>query len=167
MYTKISTIQIIRIKSFIFLFFLFKIFQESKNQRYRFGLIIDELKQAETTSYKTTLVAFINCILIATDSVEDRIRIRNEFVGMWVYHFVSLGFLLCYCDMCVVLKPYLLIWSPSWGRKGTQNAGCRQHVDNPGGGGGGHSHTSWLPTRVHQPLKWTLNGVSHHVTFTP
>ena len=27
----------------------------------------------------------------------------------------------------------------------------------PGGGGGGaHSHTSWLPTRVHQPLKLTL-----------
>ena len=30
---------------------------------------------------------------------------------------------------------------------------------------GVHSHTSWLPTRVHQPLKWSLHGVSHHVTF--
>ncbi|XP_071485950.1 uncharacterized protein [Diadema antillarum] len=56
--------------------------EESKSQRHRFGLIIDELERAENTSYKTTLVAFINCILIATDSVEDRIRIRNEFVGL-------------------------------------------------------------------------------------
>ena len=36
-----------------------------------------------------------------------------------------------------------------------------------GGGGRGHSHTNVLPTRVHQLLKWTLNGVSHHVTFAP
>ena len=40
---------------------------------------------------------------------------------------------------------------------------------SPGGegGGGGHSLVNVLPTRVHQPIKWTLNGVSHHVTFTP
>ena len=35
------------------------------------------------------------------------------------------------------------------------------------GGGGGYSHTSLLPIRVHQPRKWTLNGVSHHVTLAP
>ena len=31
----------------------------------------------------------------------------------------------------------------------------------------GHSHTNLLPTRVHQPIKWTLNGVLHHFTFAP
>ena len=34
-----------------------------------------------------------------------------------------------------------------------------------GGGGGGHVHTSVQPTHILQPLKWTLNGVSHHVTI--
>ena len=42
------------------------------------------------------------------------------------------------------------------------------HCYTRGGGGGGvHSLTSWLPTRVHQPLKRTLNGVMYHVTFAP
>ena len=36
-----------------------------------------------------------------------------------------------------------------------------------GGGGGCHSHTNVLTTRVHHPLKWTLNGVSHHVSRAP
>ena len=37
----------------------------------------------------------------------------------------------------------------------------------PPPGGRGVSHTSVLPIHVHQPLKWTLNGVSRHVTFPP
>ena len=55
--------------------------QTSQNQRYRFSLIIEELRNADATSYKTTLVAFINCILIATESLEGRVRLRNELVG--------------------------------------------------------------------------------------
>ncbi len=55
--------------------------QVSQNQRYRFSLIIEELRKADATSYKTTLVAFINCILIATESLEERVRLRNELVG--------------------------------------------------------------------------------------
>lgn len=31
--------------------------------------------------YKTTLVAFINCILVATEGLEERITVRNEFIG--------------------------------------------------------------------------------------
>ena len=29
----------------------------------------------------------------------------------------------------------------------------------------GHSHTSVLPIRIYQLLKWTLTGISHHVTW--
>ena len=40
--------------------------------------------------------------------------------------------------------------------------------EESGGGGGGRSHTSvLLPTQIHPLLKWTLNGISHHVTFAP
>ena len=44
----------------------------------------------------------------------------------------------------------------------------KSEVTHGGGGGGGHSHINVLPTRVHQPLKWTLNGILiHHVAFAP
>ena len=36
-----------------------------------------------------------------------------------------------------------------------------------GGGGGGHSQTNVLPTRVQTPQKWTLNGVLRHIKFAP
>ena len=55
--------------------------QQTKGQRYRFSLIINELKNAEVIPYKTTCLAFINTILISTDDFEDRIRLRNEFSG--------------------------------------------------------------------------------------
>ena len=35
-----------------------------------------------------------------------------------------------------------------------------------GGGGGGHSQTNVLPTRVQTPQKWTLNGVLRHIKWT-
>ena len=35
------------------------------------------------------------------------------------------------------------------------------------GGGGGHSQTNVLPTRVQTPQKWTLNGVLRHIKFAP
>ncbi|CAH1777295.1 unnamed protein product [Owenia fusiformis] len=57
-------------------------YKETKKTRYRFSLISDELNQAKVTAYKSTLVALINCIIISTDNIEERIRIRNEFIGL-------------------------------------------------------------------------------------
>lgn len=61
-------------------FSLFKT-QLTKGQRYRFSLIINELKNAEVVPYMTTCLAFINTILIATEDFEERVRLRNEFAG--------------------------------------------------------------------------------------
>ena len=60
-----------------------------KQMRYRFSLIINELKTCEMTPYKTTLMAFINCILCAIVDLIERTRIRNEFIG-WFYGFIKL-----------------------------------------------------------------------------
>ncbi|KAJ8298510.1 hypothetical protein KUTeg_025041, partial [Tegillarca granosa] len=57
-------------------------FKTIKKQRYRFSIIVNELRTAELTSYKTTVMAFINCILVATEDLHERIRIRNEFIGL-------------------------------------------------------------------------------------
>ncbi|GFR84517.1 inverted formin-2-like [Elysia marginata] len=56
-------------------------FRTMKQMRYRFSLIINELKTCEMTPYKTTLMAFINCILCAIVDLLERTRIRNEFIG--------------------------------------------------------------------------------------
>lgn len=57
-------------------------FRTMKQMRYRFSLIINELKTCEMAPYKTTLMAFINCILCAIVDLLERTRIRNEFIGL-------------------------------------------------------------------------------------
>ncbi|XP_050417199.1 inverted formin-2 isoform X2 [Patella vulgata] len=57
-------------------------FKTMKKQRYRFSIIVNELKNAELLPYKTTLMAFINCILVGTDELQERISIRNQFIGL-------------------------------------------------------------------------------------
>lgn len=54
----------------------------SKGDKYRFGIVVRELRDATSLDYKTALVAFINCIIISTPQLKDRLRIRNEFVGL-------------------------------------------------------------------------------------
>jgi len=56
--------------------------QISKSQRYRFSLLINELRSdADMTSYLTSVLAFINCLIVSHDSIHDRVRIRNELIG--------------------------------------------------------------------------------------
>uniref|UniRef100_A0A2C9K4F2 FH2 domain-containing protein n=1 Tax=Biomphalaria glabrata TaxID=6526 RepID=A0A2C9K4F2_BIOGL len=57
-------------------------FKTMKQMRYRFSLVINELKSSELTAYKTSLMAFINCILCACEELYERNRIRNEFIGL-------------------------------------------------------------------------------------
>ncbi|XP_061163683.1 protein diaphanous-like [Saccostrea echinata] len=53
-----------------------------KNQRYRFSVIMDELEKADLVSYRTTLMGFVNCIILANEELQERVRIRNEFIGL-------------------------------------------------------------------------------------
>jgi hypothetical protein len=55
--------------------------QVLKGERYRLNVIVSELRDASAVDYQTALVAFINCIIISTPQLKDRIRIRNEFTG--------------------------------------------------------------------------------------
>ncbi|XP_053399778.1 inverted formin-2-like isoform X2 [Mercenaria mercenaria] len=57
-------------------------FKVAKKHRYKFSVIVHELRTAEIVPYKTTLIAFINCILVATEDLEERVRLRNQFVGL-------------------------------------------------------------------------------------
>ncbi|XP_035740282.1 formin-J-like isoform X2 [Vespa mandarinia] len=57
-------------------------YQERKGERYRLRVVIDELQKATAEDYQTVLLAFINCLVISTPVLKDRIRIRNEFIGL-------------------------------------------------------------------------------------
>jgi len=53
-----------------------------KTLRYKFSVVVDELKQAKSNEYRTVLLAFINCLIISTPLLKDRNRLRNEFIGL-------------------------------------------------------------------------------------
>jgi len=55
--------------------------QERKGERYRLRVIVDELQKTAAEDYQAALLAFINCLVISTSVLKDRIRIRNEFIG--------------------------------------------------------------------------------------
>lgn len=57
-------------------------YQKRKNERYRLRIVVEELQNATGEDYRTALLAFINCLVISTPVLKDRIRIRNEFIGL-------------------------------------------------------------------------------------
>jgi len=57
-------------------------FKTFKTLRYKFSIVVDELKLAKANEYRTVLLAFINCLIISTPQLKDRNRLRNEFIGL-------------------------------------------------------------------------------------
>ncbi|XP_070554541.1 inverted formin-2-like [Ptychodera flava] len=66
-------------------------YKKCKNQRYRFSVVINELKTSENVAYSTTLMGFINSLLHGTDDADERRRLRNEFIGLGLLDII--GFL--------------------------------------------------------------------------
>ncbi|RZC39639.1 FH2 and/or Drf FH3 domain containing protein, partial [Asbolus verrucosus] len=56
-------------------------YKKLKGERYRLNVIVQELDRATAVDYQTALVAFINCLIISTPRLTDRVRRRNEFIG--------------------------------------------------------------------------------------
>lgn len=64
--------------------FLQKLFicqQICHGRRYRFDLVVSELRTADTVTYQTTLMAFINCLILGQQEVSQRNNLRNELFG--------------------------------------------------------------------------------------
>ncbi|XP_030570905.1 formin-J [Drosophila novamexicana] len=64
-------------------------YKNLKKERYRFKIVINELElssaaPAPPLDYQATLLAFINCVIISEPKLQERIRIRNEFIGLKV-----------------------------------------------------------------------------------
>ncbi|XP_034480692.1 uncharacterized protein LOC117786504 [Drosophila innubila] len=69
-------------------------YKNLKKERYRFKIVINELEQSSAVTpppldYQVTLLRFINCVLLSEKKLQDRIRIRNEFIGLKVLPLLS------------------------------------------------------------------------------
>ena len=45
------------------------------------NIVVIELDKATVVEYQIALLAFINCAICSARTLQDRIRIRNEFIG--------------------------------------------------------------------------------------
>ena len=59
---------------------MFCIYQSWQKLPYRFSLLVNELRAANLLAYKTTLMALVNAIVVANENLQDRVRVRNDFV---------------------------------------------------------------------------------------
>ncbi|XP_055634906.1 inverted formin-2 isoform X2 [Toxorhynchites rutilus septentrionalis] len=57
-------------------------YKNIKGERYRLNIVVVELDKTTAVEYQIALLAFINCIIISAATLQDRIRIRNEFIGL-------------------------------------------------------------------------------------
>ncbi|XP_021352107.1 inverted formin-2-like isoform X2 [Mizuhopecten yessoensis] len=64
----------------------YKIF---KKLQYRFSLLVNELRTSDLTTYKTTIMALINSVIVANERLQERQRIRNEFVYLGIISTIS------------------------------------------------------------------------------
>ncbi|KAH3833188.1 hypothetical protein DPMN_106491 [Dreissena polymorpha] len=55
----------------------------------RFSVIVRDLQGHDTVAYKTAIITFINALINCTPEVSERIRIRNEFIGLQLLEMIS------------------------------------------------------------------------------
>ena len=61
--------------------FCFLLLQKNRGQSHRFSKLLQELRSSETDEYSSCVLAFINCLIASSDSLDDRVRLRNELIG--------------------------------------------------------------------------------------
>ncbi|KAJ1523491.1 hypothetical protein ONE63_001344 [Megalurothrips usitatus] len=57
-------------------------FKRLHGHRYRFDAVLMELRAADSPVYQATLMAFINCLVLANQELAARVRMRNELIGL-------------------------------------------------------------------------------------
>jgi hypothetical protein len=77
----------------VVLFTICSTFQIWRKLPYKFSLLIKELRCADLTAYKTTLMALVNSVVVSNEELHDRQRVRSDFVCTSVFlSFFSLIF---------------------------------------------------------------------------
>lgn len=68
---------------------VFEHYKKNKDERYRFKVVVEELRSGKDLEYLTTVATFVNCCIISAQSLKDRIRMRNEFLGLKILDAIS------------------------------------------------------------------------------
>jgi len=55
--------------------------QMKRELRHDYEIVVMELQQADTFAYQTTLLAFVNCLVLVEQNLRKRVRVRNELLG--------------------------------------------------------------------------------------
>lgn len=71
---------------------IFDRYKAEKTDSSRFQLLVEELRQAKTSAYKTTLITLINAVICNNELLRSRIRIRNEFLALKLLDILSYMF---------------------------------------------------------------------------
>ena len=58
------------------------ILQKTKGQSHEFSILMQELKSSETEEYSAAILAFVNCLIASAETLEERVHIRNEMLGI-------------------------------------------------------------------------------------
>lgn len=66
------------------------------------------------TEYQVALLAFVNCIIISTQCLQDRVRIRNEFIGKFFTFYVVFMFFFFHLISMVMLLTRILFFFGCW-----------------------------------------------------
>ncbi|XP_060569585.1 inverted formin-2-like [Ruditapes philippinarum] len=59
------------------------------DQLHRFSMVVRDLQKCETVAFKTAVMTFINTLINCTPTVMERMRIRNEFIGLNLLEMLS------------------------------------------------------------------------------
>ena len=82
-----------------------------RSERYRFKLIVEELKQAKSTDYQTVLLAFVNCLIISTPQLKVKYKL-SFFIFYWAAYLVAGGGTGIFInDVVTYLPPFFLFFS--------------------------------------------------------
>lgn len=63
--------------------------QTIKGERYRLNIVVVELDKTTSVEYQIALLAFVNCVIISAATLQDRIRMRNEFIGEYLIYLLA------------------------------------------------------------------------------
>ena len=55
--------------------------QRSRCERYRFSVLMQEMRRSSNEGYLASIVAFINSVLAGAGDLKKRTRLRNELLG--------------------------------------------------------------------------------------
>lgn len=58
--------------------------QRRSGQVHRFSKLLQELRCSKILEFSASILAFINCLIAASDGLDQRVKIRNQLLGEFI-----------------------------------------------------------------------------------